>query len=108
MLITWVAPVYATRNQHLDIVFVNTDRGSFGDTTAYVTNVRNALSFWDISPALSVSTQYHARAYANLDWVDLYKDIPTLYIVYTSGASLASGTHGTASYDFMFAVITTS
>ncbi len=94
----------------LDVVFVNTDRGSFSqeDIQAYLGYVDNAAQFWSIAPAVTVSTQYHARAYTTLDWIDLYKDIPTLYIVYTHGTALLSGTHGTASHQFMFAVTTSA
>lgn len=103
-------PVQAQQQDILDIVFIDTDRGSFtdDDIQQYLTTVDDALAFWDISPALSTSRQYVARAYMNLDYVDLYKDIPTLYVVYTNGAALVHGSHGTASYTFMFAVTSNS
>jgi len=111
LLITFSIPrAYAERNQQdqLNIVFVNTDRGSFTDTDKYIEYVTHALEFWGITPALSISTQYHARAYENFEWIDLYKDELTLYIVYTNGAAFVTGTHGAASYELMFAVITSS
>lgn len=94
----------------LDVVFVDTDRGAFtqNDRNEYLGYIGNVSRFWNITPAITVSSQYVARAYMNLDWIDLYKDIPTLYIVYTNGTALIHGSHGTAAYDFMFAVTTDS
>jgi hypothetical protein len=114
ILIALALPLSVSAQQditpRLDIVFVDTDRGSFTDEDIqeYLTTVDDALAFWDISPALSVSRQYVARAYMNLDYIDLYKDIPTLYVVYTNGTALVHGSHGTASYTFMFAVTSNS